>query len=396
MKTKTVIRITPAFVTAFILLTSISYGQADRDTLPRDRLGQDNKIIIGETVKIHSDILNEKRNILIYLPDNYTSSQMKYPVIYLLDGNYFFLPTSGIVEFLSKINKAPKMIVAAIVNTNRFRDFSPPKSNLAVPNSSDNGRATRFLAFLKNELMPYMNKNYHTETYNIFIGHSLGGLFVIHTLLNEPKLFDAYIAISPALFWNGGSELTKTSKLFNPQISLKKYLYMTYCQGDGSNIRSSTDKLVNILETKAPRDLKWKFAFMPNDRHNSTPLRSTYDGLELLFSRWAYLGEYEAGQLEQHYKSLSEEFGFECKPTEDAVASIGRDLIRKGNFSEAIKVYQYNVKNYPHSADAYEILAEVFMKAGNRILAIENYEKSLKINPHNTRAIENLKKLKVK
>jgi len=396
MKTKTVIRITPACVTAFILLTSIAYGQADKDTLPRDRLGQDNKIIIGETVKIHSDILNEDRNILIYLPDNYASSQIKYPVIYLLDGNYFFLPTSGIVEFLSKINKAPKMIVVAIVNTNRFRDFSPPKSDIADPNSSDNGSAARFLAFLKNELMPYMNKNYRTETYNIFIGHSLGGLFIIYTLLNEPQLFDAYIAISPALFWNGGSEVTKASKVFNPRISLKKYLYMTYCQGDGSNTRSSTDKLVNILETKAPRDFKWKFAFMSNDRHNSTPLQSVYDGLKLQFSRWAYLGEDDAEKLAHHYKSLSKEFGFECKPAEDAVASIGRNLIRKGNFSEAIKVYQYKVKKYPNSADAYESLGEVYMKAGNKILAIENYEKSLKINPHNTQAIENLKKLRKK
>jgi len=396
MKTKTVFRVMPAFITAFILLASVAYGQADKDTLSRDRLGQDNKIIIGETVKIHSDILNEDRNFLIYLPDNYASSQIKYPVIYLLDGNYFFLPTSGMVEFLSKINKVPKMIVVAIVNTDRFRDFSPPTSDVADPDSSDTRGGARFLAFLKNELMPYMNKNYRTETYNIFIGHSLGGLFVIYTLLSEPQLFGAYIAISPALFWNGGSEVTKASNVFNPQISLKKYLFMTYSEGDGSNIRSSTDKLVNILETEAPRDFKWKFAFMPNDRHNSTPLRSTYDGLELLFSRWAYLGENDSGKLEQHYKSLSEEFGFECKPAEDAVASIGRNLVRNGNIPEAIKVYQYVVKIYPNSADAYESLGEVYMKAGNKILAIENYEKSLRINPQNTQVIENLKKLRGK
>lgn len=163
------------------------------------------------------------------------------------------------VEFLSKINKAPKMIVVAVISTNRFRDFSQPTSDIADPNSSDTGSAARFSAFLKNELMPYMNKNYRTETYNIFIGHLLSGLFIIYTLLSEPQLFDAYIAISPALFWNSGSEVTKASKVFNPQISLRKYLYMTYCEGDGSNTSSATDKLVNILETKAPRDLKWKF-----------------------------------------------------------------------------------------------------------------------------------------
>jgi predicted alpha/beta superfamily hydrolase len=396
MTTKTIFRVMPAFITAFLLFSSAAYGQADKDTLTPDRLGQGNKIIIGETFKIHSDILNEDRHFLVYLPDNYSSSQMKYPVIFLLDGDYFFLPTAGMVEFLSKINKAPKMIVVAIVNTDRFRDFSPPTRDADNPDPSDTGDGARFLAFLKDELLPYMNTNYRTETYHIFVGHSLGGLFVIHTLLSEPQLFGAYISISPALFWNGGSEVTKAGKVFDRQMSLKKYLYMTYSEGDGSNTRSSTDKLVNILETQAPKDFKWKFAFMPNDRHNSSPLRSTYDGLELLFSRWEYLGEDDSGKLVQHYASLSEKFGFECKPTEDAAASVGRNLVRKGNLPEAIKVYQYIVKIYPHSADAYERLGEAYMKAGNTTLAIESYEKSLRINPQNSRVTENLKKLREK
>ena len=226
------------------------------------------------------------------------------------------------------------------------------------------------------------------------MGHSLGGLFVIYTLLNEPQLFDAYFAISPALHWNGQSEVINASKIFHSQLSLKKYLFMTYSQGDGKNIRSSTDKLVNILETNTPRELKWKFSFMPNDSHNSTPIRSVYDGLEFLFSRWAYLGEDDAEKLAQYYQALSEKFGFECKPTEDAVASRGRNLIRKGNIPEAIRVYQYNVQMYPFSAEAYKNLGDAYMKAGNKELAIKNYEKSLELDPQNSGAAENLKKLR--
>jgi len=93
------------------------------------------------------------------------------------------------------------------------------------------------------------------------------------------------------------------------------------------------------------------------------------------------------------YKSLSEEFGFECKPAKDAVASIGRNLIRKGNFPEAIKVYQYNVKKYPNSADAYENLGEVYMKAGNKLERIETFLKANKIYicfPHRIEISENL------
>jgi len=374
----------PASITAFVLLTSLGFGQHDKDYLSSDRLGQDNRITIGVTVKIHSDVLNEDRDILIYLPDDYTHSQRKYPVIYLLDGNYFFLPTAGMVEFLSKINNAPKMIVAAIVNTDRFRDFSP----------SPSGDAARFSSFLKNELIPYMNKNYRTESYNIFMGHSMGGLFVIYTLLNEPQLFNAYFAMSPALHMNGRSEVSKADQVFNSQVSLKKFLFITYSNGDGKNIRSSTDEVVHILEEHAPQDLKWKFHFLPNDRHNTSPIRSVYNGLEFLFSQWIYLGEDDAEKMAQHYESLADEFGFTCKPTIDAVTSRGRNLLRKGNVSEAIKVYQYLVKIYPLSADGYESLGEAYMKAGNKEPAINNYEKSLKLDPQNTGAVENLKKLR--
>jgi len=171
MKTKTVIHIIIlAFFTTFVFLTNLVFAFQDKTDLPSDRLGQDNQITIGETATIYSKILNEDRNVLIYLPDNYKHSQLNYPVIYLLDGNYFFLPTAGMVEFLATINKAPKMIVVAIVNTNRIHDFS----------TSPSGGAPKFSAFLKNELVPYMNKIYRTEPYNIFIGHSLGGLFVIN------------------------------------------------------------------------------------------------------------------------------------------------------------------------------------------------------------------------
>ena len=107
--------------------------------------------------------------------------------MYLLDGNFFFLPTAGLVEFLSKINNAPKMIVAAILSPDRMHDLS----------TSPGAGGAEFTAFLKDELLPYMNANYRTEPYSIFIGHSLGGHFVVHTLLSEPELFDAYIAASP-------------------------------------------------------------------------------------------------------------------------------------------------------------------------------------------------------
>ena len=48
------------------------------------------QIIIGDKIVIHSDILNEDRTILIRLPKDYDNDKMKYPVLYILDGEFFF------------------------------------------------------------------------------------------------------------------------------------------------------------------------------------------------------------------------------------------------------------------------------------------------------------------
>ena len=62
-----------------ILLSFSSYSQ--------------NEITIGKTLKIHSEILNEDRNLEIYLPKSYEKSDKTYPVLYLLDSYLNFRPS---------------------------------------------------------------------------------------------------------------------------------------------------------------------------------------------------------------------------------------------------------------------------------------------------------------
>ena len=85
--------------------------------------------VIGETITLKSDILNEDRQILISKPAGYDQSSMKYPVMYLLDGNAHFHHTTGIIQFLWSIGNMPQMIVVAIPNIQRTRDLTPATSD---------------------------------------------------------------------------------------------------------------------------------------------------------------------------------------------------------------------------------------------------------------------------
>jgi hypothetical protein len=54
---------------------------------------------------INSEILDEDRDFVIYLPDDYYTSENQYPVLYILDGRTHFHHATGAVNFLSVYGK---------------------------------------------------------------------------------------------------------------------------------------------------------------------------------------------------------------------------------------------------------------------------------------------------
>jgi predicted alpha/beta superfamily hydrolase len=348
-----------------------AFAFQEAGALPSHRVTQGSQITLGQTVSISSEVFGEDRQILVYLPDDYSRTKAGYPVVYLLDGAFFFLPTAGLVDFYSKIGRMPQMIVVAIVHSNRMHELSTAAS----------GGSAQFSTFLEEELIPYVDSHFRTEPFRVLIGHSLGGLFSAHSLFEAPGRFQAHIAASPALYWNGRSELDRAKEVLESTPTLKNFLYLTYSAGDGQNIRTSTDLLTDLLEESAISDLRWEFHYLPDDRHNSSPIRSVLEGLSHLFSTWTYLGEDSAEALMEHYLQLSEQFGFECMPELGSVASRGRSLMRRGDVAEAIKVFEYNARIHPEAPETHEVLGSAYRAAGNVPMAIAAYQRVLELRP---------------
>jgi len=355
--------------------------------LPSDRITDGNRITIGQVVGFHSAVFGEDRQVLVYLPDDYSRTTERYPVVYLLDGAFFFLPTAGLVDFYSMVNRMPRMIVVGVVHSNRMRELATGAA----------GGAAQLTSFLREELIPYVNGHFRTEPFRILIGHSLGGLFAVHALLGAPDLFQAHIAASPGLHWDRGSELDRAREVLVSTSPLKNYLYLTYSGADGDNIRTYTDRLVGLLRGSAPPGLSWGFESLPGERHNSSPVRSVLGGLSQLFSGWAYpgeLGEDSAEVLIQHYQRLSEKFGFECRPEVGSVASRGRFLIQRGQVAEAIRVFEYNVRIHPQAPETHEALGSAYRRAGDIQRAIAAYERALELRPGNREISDVLRELR--
>lgn len=256
-------------------LFNISVGFSQYDTIVEDSISPINT---GYAFIFNSVILNEKRTIFIHLPYGNKMEQKSYPVLYLFDAEINYKPVCGVVDILSRWGTIPELIVVGLPNTYRMRDLTPIRDRkFNIGGSGDN-----FLRFLKEELIPYIDNYFHTQSFRILEGHSISGMFTIYAFTTDTTLFDAYIAVSPSMYWDEQIMLSKVEDflIYNPE--LKKQLYITLANEPEFMLVRET---ISIIKKEAPVTLSWKFKQDPTERHEIAPLRSTYDGLRFIFSK---------------------------------------------------------------------------------------------------------------
>jgi ferri-bacillibactin esterase len=96
--------------------------------------------------------------------------------------------------------------------------FGPSGREPALPEGERLGGADAFLAFLVDELRPWLREHFEVADRGAtLMGSSLGGLFAVYALLTRPGAFDGYVAVSPALWWDHG-------ELFNVESQLAERL----------------------------------------------------------------------------------------------------------------------------------------------------------------------------
>ena len=103
-------------------------------------------------------------------------------------------------------------------DTKRQRDFIP--SDAGGYNDKNFGQASKFFLFIKDELIPYLDKKFTKQKSKVFIGHSFGGLLALYMSMRDNKLFEHYYAISPSV-WANYKELMKIEKQY--AVANKKY-----------------------------------------------------------------------------------------------------------------------------------------------------------------------------
>ncbi len=382
---------------AFLILLLFSYSLIAQN------------ISIGKRDILYSTILQQDRELSIYLPPSYnTAVNQKYPVLYILDGDYNFQYVAGILELQGAISEViPEMILVAISGkgTNEYRKNCKPN----IIGVEDSGNAEEMASFIEKELIPYVNKNYKAADYKILGGHSVGGIFVINTAINHPNLFNNYIAISPALWWGKNAMDDVMQNTWGKTKSTTASLYVSLANEQGMGVTEFIKKVPeNIMDKNV------KFHQFPSEIHNSVGMPTYVWALDEIFKNWYVKEEYfgSAEALKNHYDEVQKQYGsvfnipytivgnthYMLQKNEKERAKIqatlkelnpnalvlfntyrAGKLLDSKDYLEAEQLLKDALAINPNNFDSLDVLARIKMASGNKSEAIETIGKAINL-----------------
>ncbi|OJJ17994.1 hydrolase [marine bacterium AO1-C] len=196
-------------VQLFTLIIAISFNVA----FAQEYAGEKSKLAFARTkvVPIKDTKNGRQYELYIRLPEKYAEkTDVKHPVIYYTDAVWHVEMLSGSTEYILENailvgiswqkDGDEKLKKEAGAHVSRYRDYSIAKSKKAAHQAKYQfGQASNHLAFIRNDVIRYVERNYRTDPANrTYYGYSLGGGFGGYILLTAPDTFKNYILGSPS------------------------------------------------------------------------------------------------------------------------------------------------------------------------------------------------------
>jgi len=239
-----------------------------------------------DNFSIQSEILQETREIVVHLPENYDPENKDgYPVIYMLDADHEddeIAARKAHAYFTAKI--MPEVIVMAIKNIRRGYDFAPPSITFKQDGEQVSGNSDKFLAFIKNELIPFSSKKFRTNGRRVFTGHSWAGQFLAYTLSQSPELFDAYFITSPDIGRSGDQTYSDLKLVFKQDLDFPEFIYVSVGGSELPDLKTDYDRLTTVLKQHLPAQVKLHHEINDGATHENNGAISLPIALKMYFS----------------------------------------------------------------------------------------------------------------
>ena len=268
-------------LTILVLLMNAPVSIADVETTFMQGLGD------SHYKRVNSEIVGRPYHIFIMLPDEYEQASIKkYPTIYILDGGGLFPLLTAYYRYLKFGNEVPDVIIIGIsYGSDNFERGNYRSTDFTAKSSERKhwGGAEKFQHFLSAELMPYVEKNYRSDSQRrVIFGQSIGGQFVLYTAQTRPELFWGHVASNPALHRNLSFFLEKHTK---PNSATKtSKVFVASASNDDPSFLEPRVKWIEHWSDREDRPWHLKVETLDGHSHMSAPPAAFRQGITWLFS----------------------------------------------------------------------------------------------------------------
>jgi predicted alpha/beta superfamily hydrolase len=218
---------------------------------------RENKGQITGNIEYHRNLSYpnlQSRDLIVWLPPDYNTTETRYPVLYMHDGQNLFDPATSsfgidwqideILDSLIRHDIIPPIIVVGINNTtDRMREYLPGE------------KGDMYQHFVIKKVKPLIDSLYRTKPDQEFTftgGSSAGGSLSFMLLWEHPEIFSAAICMSPAFKEPGEKERWNYIKIVDQ--SQKRDNIQIYIDLGGKGIdyilQEGVSEMVNALIKK--------------------------------------------------------------------------------------------------------------------------------------------------
>tara|TARA_R110002073_G_scaffold145532_2_gene297658 strand:+ start:25159 stop:26433 length:1275 start_codon:yes stop_codon:yes gene_type:complete len=374
---------------------------------------------------LKSTSLDDTVKLVISLPKDYDTTNTNYPVVYILDGKWFFSQGTSSQTHFSRFKMTPGLIIIGIENRVNQRNWFTLNSK-------------KFNQFLEKELVPFVNKTFRTSDERILFGWEVSGGLVLEVLGTTPSLFTGYLAASPGPLDKTFNERYQyryeaLKSLLKSNKDLNNFLFLTTGKSDYP-AQYGVDNLIELLKGNQLENFRWTYEKLTEETHPTTPFKTIHKGIESYFKyypvlRFRSIEEYVSKgakeYLEMYYTNRKIKYNFsEERNTSDylytcknivftAMSSENYEAfnrymkeflpknmlsithynhasmfatfyLKNDNTEMAIKLMTYYTDKFPEAARPYNILGNIYKQLKDKKNARKYYQKAITLGTKNT------------
>jgi predicted alpha/beta superfamily hydrolase len=330
-----------------------------------------------KTQNFESKILQQYRNIKIYVPKSYEQDSTKvYPLAVVLDAQDLFDIYVANSKLLARKQEAPEQIIVGIPQLeSRTEDCAYDKgTSLPVGFSKD------FKDFIDLELLPNIDDTYRLSPFKVIVGRSLTANFINYFFIDDQPIFNAFINLNPS-YADGMASFVR-NKI--PNLSIPTYYYMSSGSFNSEEKQKRINGMYSLIKTYNNPFLNYKLVNYNEVTYTASLGMAIPNALAFIYKVYGPISKEEYNTkiskmsppeaityLEKKYVEIEYFFGTNIKIRLKDILRIEPMIIEKDDGDYLNEFGKMILRIYPNSALGYYYIG-LYYETGRR------YKKALK------------------